>query len=132
MTAFDNIVRALLHTGVKVTRVTDGRARAQCPAHDSRGFTLSLRALDDRAVVHCFAGCEDVAVLDAIGLSVRDLFDEARGDRPSYTPPRPASPWDEAMRSIGLRTWPPVDHVLDRMVVEQERSRPGGDPLGAA
>jgi len=30
--------------------------------------------------MHCFAGCEVVSVLDAIGLSLTDLFPERLGD----------------------------------------------------
>ncbi len=48
---------------------------ALCPAHADRNPSLSVKeAADGRLLVHCFAGCRLEAVLDAVGLSVRDLF----------------------------------------------------------
>lgn len=48
---------------------------ARCPAHDDRNASLSVGVgNDDRALVHCHAGCETADVLDALGLDVRDLF----------------------------------------------------------
>ena len=124
MTAYDNIVRALLHTGAKVVHVGSDRARAQCPVHQSRGLTLSLRRGDERALLHCFAGCDDVEVLAALDLDVKDLFDGPRDRPPAYVPPKRApSPWDQAMADIGLRSWPPLDHVLDRMVAEEKKNQ---------
>jgi hypothetical protein len=60
-----------------------GRWRARCPAHGSKGGTLSVHEKSDgRVLVHCFAGCEVQAVVGAVGLSIGDLFPEERvGDR---------------------------------------------------
>jgi hypothetical protein len=61
--------------GVKST----GHSRwiARCPAHADRSPSLTLRELPDgRVLLHCFAGCETEAVLDAIGLTFADLFPE--------------------------------------------------------
>lgn len=52
-----------------------GRYRACCPAHGSTGRTLSLLFKNDgRVLVHCHAGCEAVEVMQAIGLSLSDLY----------------------------------------------------------
>ncbi len=49
--------------------------RASCPGHRSSSRSLSItRAQDGRVLIHCFAGCEATAVLNAIGLTYRDLF----------------------------------------------------------
>ena len=54
---------------------------ARCPTHADRRPSLAVRELDDgRLLIHCFAGCEVVSVLDAIGLSLTDLFPERLGD----------------------------------------------------
>lgn len=37
-----------------------------CPAHDDRTPSLSIRIVDHRLLVHCFAGCEQMAVLGAM------------------------------------------------------------------
>ena len=48
---------------------------AQCPAHDDRSPSLSVRELEDgRLLIHDFAGCEPFAVLTAVGLEMKDLF----------------------------------------------------------
>ena len=52
-----------------------GNYRACCPSHDSTGRTLSLLCLDDgRILIHCHASCATHEVLEAIGLSMSDLF----------------------------------------------------------
>lgn len=36
-----------------------GRGSAQCPAHDDRDPSLSLKECDDsKVLIHCFAGCD--------------------------------------------------------------------------
>lgn len=120
MTAFERLLSALEAAGSRVQRSSCG-ARAQCPVHGSRGLTLSIRDGDGRATLTCFAGFDDEAVLDAIGLGIGDLFDEAT--RTEYQPPKPEpTPWDQAMESIGLRSpYPSLDHVLDRMLAERRK-----------
>lgn len=56
-----------------------GRDRwiACCPAHEDRSPSMTVRALPDgRILLHCFAGCDPGAVLDAVGLTFGDLFPE--------------------------------------------------------
>lgn len=51
---------------------------ALCPAHDDHDPSLSITLGDDgRILLHCFAGCTPERVLDACGLSFRDLFPES-------------------------------------------------------
>lgn len=132
-TAYDRFLDVLDGVGMKVKTKGD-KARAQCPSHGSRGLTLSIRRADDRTLVKCFAGCELDAVLDDLGLTVRDLFD---GDPPpGYTPPpRPEpTPWDPITKGPG------VDHLLRRMAAERaleadpglrDRARAQGDECAA-
>lgn len=48
---------------------------ARCPAHDDSDPSLSLsRGEDGRALVHCYAGCENRDVVAAVGMEMRDLF----------------------------------------------------------
>ena len=64
----------------KVRKASRDRWQACCPAHEDKGPSLAIRELDDgRVLIHCFAGCSPVEILDAIGLRMDDLF-----------PPRPA------------------------------------------
>ena len=51
---------------------------ARCPAHEDRQASLSLGQGRDGAVLNCHAGCGTDAVLEALGMSAADLFDEHR------------------------------------------------------
>lgn len=60
-----------------------GRAQwvACCPAHDDHGPSLSIaETADGRVLMHCFAGCSPLAVLEALGLTFADLFPERDPD----------------------------------------------------
>ena len=51
--------------------------RARCPACGGKSRKLSLSEADDgRVLLHCFAGCEAAAVVQAVGLTIGDLFPE--------------------------------------------------------
>jgi hypothetical protein len=47
---------------------------ARCPAHEDGSPSLSLTERDGRVLVHCHAGCEQTAVIDA--LRARGLWPE--------------------------------------------------------
>lgn len=123
MTAYAGILDALAACGSTVRGRGPGAAVAQCPAHDDRQPSLSVRALEDRVVLHCHAGCTVQGIVAALGLTLADLFDgsASRVRRPPTPRPVPASPWDAAMAALGLDGWPPIEHVLDRMAYEAEK-----------
>lgn len=78
-TALDRIVDALRGQGREV-KADDGKALAQCPAHDDGNPSLSIsRRRDGKGIViKCHAGCETSAVVAAIGWTMADLFDEPK------------------------------------------------------
>lgn len=52
-----------------------GRWLARCPAHQDRRASLSIREMNDgRVLVHDFAGCDVQDVIEAVGLTLADLF----------------------------------------------------------
>jgi len=54
---------------------------ARCPAHEDRQSSLSVGlGADERVLLKCFAGCPVEAVVQALGLQLRDLFPESRRD----------------------------------------------------
>lgn len=66
----------------KVKQVGTGRYKACCPAHADSDPSLSLYFHDDgRILMHCFGGCSAQDVVNAIGLSLSDLFPERIADR---------------------------------------------------
>ena len=85
ITAVDRIREALEAHGCQ-PRGGSMTLRARCPAHGSRGPTLKVSQGRGRALVHCHAGCEAAAVLDALGLSVVYLSDAPRARPVSWRP----------------------------------------------
>jgi putative DNA primase/helicase len=66
---------------------------AKCPAHDDRSPSLSIGIGDDgRVLVHCFANaaCTPEAIVEAVGLTLADLFvdDRSNASRPRIKMPR--------------------------------------------
>jgi hypothetical protein len=61
---------------------------ALCPAHDDRSPSLSIKQVDDRVLIRCFAGCDYQDVLAAIGLDAGALFPDKITD--PYEKPKPA------------------------------------------
>lgn len=47
---------------------------ALCPAHDDREASLGVTEADNGLLVTCYAGCQTSDVLEALGLTFRDLF----------------------------------------------------------
>ncbi|MCV7173077.1 AAA family ATPase [Mycobacterium manitobense] len=78
--AYERLTAALRDQGRVVRETGDGKAMAQCPAHDDRNPSLSIAPRRDGkgVVVHCHAGCDIGAVTAAVGLQLRDLFDDDR------------------------------------------------------
>ena len=85
MTAFESLLDRL-RDNQKVVRLRGrGKAMAQCPAHEDRNPSLSIRRFPQRIRVKCFAGCTDEAVLAALNLRCPDdLFDNPNGASYSY------------------------------------------------
>ncbi|MCO5107132.1 MAG: hypothetical protein M9907_08625 [Burkholderiaceae bacterium] len=74
-------VEALVPHLKRVRRVGRNRLVACCPAHPDRGPSLSVAEGDDgRILIHCFAGCAPLAVLEAVGLDFAALFPERDPD----------------------------------------------------
>ena len=85
-----------------------------CPAHEDRDPSLSIRlSPEGKILLHCFAGCPVEAVLEALGVSWRDLFPDSREEplgrvfrrvRPA-PPPRPEPRPDEGRRRLLEAIW---------------------------
>ena len=75
--AFDRVVTALRMAGCDV-QVKTGNARTKCPAHKGESNTslaITARADGKGVVIFCHAQCDYRAVLEAIKLNPRDMFD---------------------------------------------------------
>ena len=66
---------------------------ACCPAHGDSIQSLSISESGGKILVHCHAGCSVSAIVEAMGLKIKDLFtghramDGAAQDRPSAARP---------------------------------------------
>ena len=77
---------------------SNGSWKALCPAHDDREPSLSVSEGDEnKAILHCFGGCEPEEIVAELGLEMKDLFERngvPGADRKKFvsTPPKtPAS-----------------------------------------
>ena len=72
--------------GVKTTG--QDRWIARCPTHDDKSPSLAIREVDDRLLLHCFAGCEAYEIVSALGMELSDLFPEKinTGNKPLSRP----------------------------------------------
>lgn len=67
-------VEALLAKLEKVKRTGRGSWLACCPAHEDRSPSLSIAERDDMVLLHCFAGCAALEVLNAVGMDFADVM----------------------------------------------------------
>lgn len=85
-----------------------------CPCHDdhhaSAAITHNISA--GRTVVKCFAGCDSRDILEAIGVQVRDLYDE-----PRQHPRGPQSPREAAARRVA------AEQARREALVRRERTQ---------
>lgn len=65
---------------------------AACPAHEDKRPSLSIKQVDDRTLIHCWAGCGAADVVAAVGLSLADLFDRQPEIETPQRPRRPPLP----------------------------------------
>jgi len=80
----DKIITLL--EGVKTTG--QDRWIARCPAHEDLSPSLAIKEVDDRILLHCFAGCDVYEIISALGLELSDLFPEKihSGNKPVSRP----------------------------------------------
>lgn len=83
-----------------VRQTGPGRWLALCPAHHDRSPSLSIRDVESRVLVHCFAGCAVADVVAVVGLDLGDLF-----------PPRESVNYD-SRRRLQVKPIPARDILL--------------------
>lgn len=89
----------------KVKAKGRGRWQACCPAHDDRGPSLSVRELDDgRVLIHCFAGCSALEVMESVGLSIDHLFPERQGSAESLRSERRPFPAADILQCVAFES----------------------------
>lgn len=87
----------------KVKRTGRGSWLACCPAHEDRSPSLSIAERDDRVLLHCFAGCAALEVLESVGLDFSDVM-----------PPKPVD------MLLPIRRAFPAADVLEALAAESQ------------
>jgi len=102
--------------------------RAKCPAHDGKTTTSLAVNISDRGAIllHCFGACTALAVMQALGLELSDLYPQKLT--------RDMSPNERKNRSLGAKQaqWEAARSMLQleaRIVWEAGRQIKGGEPL---
>lgn len=78
MSAFNRLLEAARSKGLTVQNMPVG-AMVQCPAHPDGRPSLSVKPIEGSVLLYCMAGCGTPEVVDALGLSMSDLFDDQNG-----------------------------------------------------
>ena len=110
----------------RVRETGPGRWIACCPAHDDRSPTLSIREIDDRVLLHCFAGCGALEILHAVGASWADVFPERPAWKEQRTRKAPPVPYRDvliALRHECMVVLLCADAALRRTLLEQDVER---------
>lgn len=92
-TPLDLVVDALEHHGHRIHHDGPDQVNAQCPAHDDRNPSLSIRydRTAGKLLLNCHTGCRSADIIAALGLTWRDLFDH-QDDTPDTTTARARRP----------------------------------------
>ncbi|WP_157978333.1 MULTISPECIES: DnaB-like helicase C-terminal domain-containing protein [Nocardia] len=83
MIAFERVVDAFRDAGLIVVERGSGVATAQAPGHSPADRSVSIRNIEGQVLIHCHSD-ETVAVLEAVGLTLSDLFDSPKGVQYTY------------------------------------------------
>lgn len=104
-TPVENILSAL----PKHRQTGPGRWLGSCPGplhqRGDRNMSLSIgENAEGAALIHCFAGCEPLAILAALGLELRDLY-PPKLDEPGHhggRPKVPPIPWRDVFTALEI------------------------------
>lgn len=76
------MINNLLERLERVKQTSSDSWRCQCPCNHSSPSQMTIKELPDgRILIHCFAGHSPVEIMQAIDMSVSDLFEERLEDR---------------------------------------------------
>lgn len=79
MNSTEKFIEKVRESGRKVTKATNGEWLVQCPGHADGRPSLTVRHSGQMTLLNCFAGCQSKDIAAAVGLSMKDLFDNPEG-----------------------------------------------------
>ncbi len=114
----------------KVKQTESGIWSASCPAHQDKSPSLRITEKPDgRILIHCFAECETLDVLAAVGLEFTDLFPEKLSD--CIKPLRKPFPAADVLEALSTETLI-VAMTADRMFNDKDMTVGDWDRLRVA
>jgi len=60
-----------------IKKQPDTSFMVKCPAHPDKSPSLHITQADDRVLLDCFSGCTTESIVDALGITLADLFTDA-------------------------------------------------------
>ena len=81
MTALDRLLDALRAYGLE-PRQHGAQWECRCPAHDDRRASFGFTQPNGKVLLKCQTGCTTEEIVAALGLSMRDLFDDTDAVKP--------------------------------------------------
>ncbi len=88
---FERVVQALRRHGHRFKHTRTDQVRVFCPCHTERRPSLTITWWCDKVRLKCFAGCDNLKILRALGLTTADLYD---GPRVPTSAPIPVAAYD--------------------------------------
>jgi replicative DNA helicase/5S rRNA maturation endonuclease (ribonuclease M5) len=83
MIAYQRVIDAFRSEGLNVQELSGGRANAQAPGHSAADKSVSIKDIGDQVLVWSHSDPTDM-VLEALGLTLADLFDSPKGTEYEY------------------------------------------------
>ena len=104
MSAAETLIARL--DGVRSRGAGQWTGRCPGPLHErgDRSGGLGLKQVDDRILINCPAGCTALEVVNAVGLSLADLFDKPLTDSAIAPVRQPPFPLEMARRLLHYAT----------------------------
>jgi 5S rRNA maturation endonuclease (ribonuclease M5) len=122
VSAYERLREALSAAGSTVVDNGHGQLRAQCPAHEDRKPSLSVRAVEGSVLLYCHAGCDVDQILDQLGWEPADLFDNRRHVDYHY-------PGGRVVRRLPDKQFPQRGNKSDRSLFHADRIGDAEDVL---
>lgn len=72
----------------KVKHTGENKWLACCPGHDDKTPSLAVKSVNEKILIHCFAGCDVSDIVQAVGLELADLMPEKPSYQKGSRPPR--------------------------------------------
>lgn len=81
--AFERVIDAFERQALRVRHTGDGQASAQAPGHSRSDLSVSITAIDGRVLLWSHSDSVE-EVMDSLGLTMSDLFDDPKGVQYDY------------------------------------------------